>query len=105
MDSLFIGFCLNICAHFKIIRSLTFKEDFNYIYFIKCHQEIIELCHDLNEIYVSVIFTQFLESSMLLCGIGFQLVMVLIFKVVNPLSNEINQLFFRLQISTKSYCC
>ncbi|CAO1428319.1 unnamed protein product [Diamesa hyperborea] len=73
VDSLFIGFCLNICAHFQIIRSLTFKEDFNYKSFIKCHQEIIVLCND--EIYVPVIFTQFLVCSMLLCGIGFQLVM------------------------------
>ncbi|CAO1423908.1 unnamed protein product [Diamesa serratosioi] len=75
VDSLFIGFCLNICAHFNIIRSSTFEEDFNYKSFIKCHQELIALCTDLNEIYVLVIFTQFLVCSMLLCGIGFQLVM------------------------------
>ncbi|CAO1433248.1 unnamed protein product [Diamesa tonsa] len=83
VDSLFIGFCLNICAHFQIIRSSTFKEDFNYKSFIKCHQEIIVLCNDLNEIYVPVIFTQFLVCSVLLCGIGFQLVMTPdIFKIL-----------------------
>ena len=76
VDSLFIGFCLNICAHFKIIRSLTFKDNLNYRAFIKYHQEILELCSCLNGIYFPVIFTQFLVSSVLLCVIGFQLVMV-----------------------------
>ena len=76
VDTLFFGFCLNICAHFNIIRSLTFKDSLNYRAFIKYHQEILELCSCLNGIYFPVIFTQFLVSSVLLCVIGFQLVMV-----------------------------
>ncbi|CAO1423916.1 unnamed protein product [Diamesa serratosioi] len=75
VDTLFFGFCLNICAHFNIIRSLTFADNLNYRGFVKYHQEILELCSCLNGIYFPVIFTQFLVSSVLLCVIGFQLVM------------------------------
>lgn len=82
VDTFFFGFCLNICAHFNIIRSLTFENNLNYKGFIKYHQEVLELCSCLNDIYFPVIFTQFLVSSVLLCVIGFQLVMVSFNKIL-----------------------
>jgi odorant receptor len=73
VDSLFFGCCLNICAHFDILRitsSISNKRDF-----IRYHQKILNLADDLNDLVKPVVFAQFLLSSLLLCVIGFQLVM------------------------------
>lgn len=73
VDSLFFGACLNICTHFEILRE-SFDGDKEK--FIKKHRSILELAEELNRLYKPVVFAQFLISSMLLCVIGFQLVML-----------------------------
>jgi odorant receptor len=73
IDSLFFGFCLNICGHFDILRD-SFDGDKKK--FIKKHQELLELSETLHKLFKPIVFAQFLFSSMLLCVIGFQLVMV-----------------------------
>jgi odorant receptor len=72
VDSLFFGSCLNICAYFNILRK-TFYGDKKK--FVENHLKILNLVDDLNRLFKPVVFTQFLISSMLLCVIGFQLVM------------------------------
>lgn len=74
VDSLFFGFCLNLCAHFDILRKSSNEIDKSD--FIKYHQKILNLSADLNNLVKPVVLTQFLISSLLLCVIGFQLVMV-----------------------------
>lgn len=74
MDSLFFGCCLNICAHFDILRKSFESPDKKKL--IKYHQKILKLSNNLNNLVKPVVFTQFLISSLLLCVIGFQLVMI-----------------------------
>jgi len=71
-DSTFFGISLNICAHFDILRE---SFDDNKKKFVDQHQKLLTLVEDLNNFYKPVVFTQFLVTSMLLCVLGFQLVM------------------------------
>jgi odorant receptor len=65
--------CLNIGAQFDILKK-SFND--NRKKFIEQHQEILKLCEDLKRLTKPVIFTQFFLTSMQLCVIGFQLVML-----------------------------
>lgn len=69
---MFFGCCLNICAHFAILRE-SFKGDKRK--FIEDHKTVLKLADKLVKIFVPVILVQFFVTSMLLCVNGFQLVM------------------------------
>lgn len=71
-DSFFFGASIHIGAHFEILGK-SFDGDKKK--FVKKHQVIIDLVEDLNNLIRPVLFVQFLISSMLLCVIGFQIVM------------------------------
>jgi odorant receptor len=43
--------------------------------FIKRHQELLDLVETINKLYAPIILAQFLIASMLLCVLGFQIVM------------------------------
>lgn len=73
MDSFFLGSCFNICGHFDILRE---SADGDKKKFIERHQKLLGLIEDLNRLFRPVIFTQFFISSVALCFLGFQLVMV-----------------------------
>jgi odorant receptor len=72
-DAAFIVSCLNICAHFEILQN-SFDGDKKK--FVDRHQDLLELAKEINDLYRPMIFTQFLTSSMLLCVLGFQLLML-----------------------------
>jgi odorant receptor len=63
---------LNICAHFDFLRE-SFDGDKKK--FIKKHQELLSLADEIDRLFKPIIFAQFMISSMLLCVLGFQLVM------------------------------
>jgi gustatory receptor len=63
---------LEICAHFEIL----YRFDYEKKEFIEEHQKVIDLASDLNMLIKPIVFTQHLVSSLLLCVIGFQLVML-----------------------------
>lgn len=69
---MFFGSCLNICAHFDILRE-SFDGDKKK--FIKKHQQLLALIEKLKKLYEPIILAQFLITSLLLCVLGFQLVM------------------------------
>jgi 7tm Odorant receptor len=71
-ESLFFGSCLNICAHFDILRE---SYDGDKKKFVEKHQQLLDLVETLNKLYGPIIFVQFLANSILLCVLGFQLVM------------------------------
>jgi odorant receptor len=72
-DSLFFGACLNMCTLFDILRD---SYQGNKQEFIVKHQAILKLSRDLNAFFKPIILTQFLISSMELCFLGFQFVMI-----------------------------
>lgn len=65
------GSCLNICAHFGILR-----ESFDGVKakFIKRHQTLIEVTENLKHLVKPIVFAQFLISSINLCVLAFQIV-------------------------------
>jgi odorant receptor len=85
IDCLFFGCCLNICAHFDILRE-SFDGDKKK--FIEKHQEILDFIENLNKLYAPIILAQFLVTSMLLCVLGFQIVMS------QSVLNQLGVLFF-----------
>jgi gustatory receptor len=104
VDTLFFGFMLNIVAHFKVLQNrfntmfdieneekvdkkrdplnmpskiktkksteTSIKELFKY------HESILDLSRKMNEVYAPIVFAQYLITSLILCVIGFQLIMV-----------------------------
>jgi len=70
-DCLFFGLSLNLCAHFDILRS---SYDGDCKKFVKQHQKLLELSTTFKKLFKPIVFTQFLVTSMLLCVLGFQLV-------------------------------
>lgn len=68
---MFFCFCLNICTHFNNLRE-SFDGDKKK--FVESHQIILDLTENLNNYFMPVIFIQFVISSVLLCVIGFQVV-------------------------------
>lgn len=86
---LFFTGCLNICAQFDILKE-SFDGDRKN--FIEKHQIIYKLCEDLKTLIKPVIFTQFFLTSINLCVIGFQLVML------DGLIKRIVPLFFGIAI-------
>lgn len=72
IDTIFLGSCLHICAHFDILRE-SFDGDIPK--FVKAHEILIGLVDTLNDLIRNIMFTQFLMSSMLICALGFQLMM------------------------------
>lgn len=76
VDTFFLGSCLIICAHLDNLRE-SFDGNFgNKKNFVERHQKILELIDDLNRFFQPIVFVQFFSSSMLLCVLGFQLVML-----------------------------
>jgi odorant receptor len=82
IDSVFSGCCLNLCAHFKILQhrfqaltasDLSPKNRDRLIAVIRYHIEIVDLTKELNEVYMPVVFSQFLIASLQICVLGFQL--------------------------------
>jgi odorant receptor len=71
IDLLFSGFFLNVCAHFDILRE-SFDGDKKK--FIRNHHKILDIADELNRLYRPIIFFIHLITSMVLCVIGFQLV-------------------------------
>jgi odorant receptor len=73
VECFFFGCCLNISKHFDILRE-SFDGDKKK--FVEKHLEILDLVKELNETFKQVVFSNFLLSSLLLCVLGFQLVMI-----------------------------
>lgn len=63
---------MNICAHFKILRSkinvMDVKEFFVY------HQDILNLGSNLQYLFKEIVFVQFVAMTLLLCVDGFQVI-------------------------------
>jgi hypothetical protein len=64
---------MNISALFKILR---FSFDGDKKNFVESHLKLFDLVTKLDKIYKLVIFADFLFGSMLLCFLGFQLVVI-----------------------------
>jgi hypothetical protein len=73
VDTFFFSCCLNISTHFDILRE-SFDGDKKK--FVEKHLELLNLVKDLNELFNEVVFCQFLLSSLQLCVLGFQVVIV-----------------------------
>lgn len=72
MDTFFFGLCINICAHFKILRSeIEFLE---LTEFVSYHRKVIDLSRRVNQLFKLVIFTAYLLMSILLCVTAFYVV-------------------------------
>lgn len=72
LDAMFFGACLNIGAHFDILKN-SFDGDKKK--FITKHQKLLELADELGTVIKPVVFVQFMITAMLLCVLGFQCVM------------------------------
>lgn len=73
VDSIFFGSCLKIATYCDIL-SESFKGDKKK--FVMQHLKILEMATNLNNLYKPIIFWQLLTTNVLLCMIGFQIVMV-----------------------------
>jgi gustatory receptor len=73
VDTFFFSCCLNISTQFDILRE-SFDGDKKK--FVEKHLELLNLVKDLNEVINEVVFAQFLLSSLQLCVLGFQVVIV-----------------------------
>jgi gustatory receptor len=73
VDSLFFGICLNICAFFDILLEMSDRMELRN--FVENHRQVLDMAARLNYLVKPIIFVQFLVSSLILCIIGFQLVM------------------------------
>ncbi|CAG9801717.1 unnamed protein product [Chironomus riparius] len=72
VDTFFFGSCINICAHFEILRNII--NEINVKEFVDYHQKTLELATKLNKIFGIVIFGEYLILSVIFCVIGFQVV-------------------------------
>lgn len=61
--------------HFDILKEVDISIN-NKKKFVEDHKELLELAKELNDLIGSAIFIQFLISSMLLCVLGFQIVVL-----------------------------
>jgi hypothetical protein len=63
---------LNMSSKIKTKKSTetSIKELFKY------HESILDLSRKMNEVYAPIVFAQCLITSLILCVIGFQLIMV-----------------------------
>lgn len=86
-DGLFCGFAFYICAHFKIIshkfRLVISRKPGSVKEFctkvapaINYHNKLYDICTELNRIFYPVILSQFFISSIQLCVIGYQIILV-----------------------------
>jgi hypothetical protein len=73
VDSFFFGCCLNISGHFKTLRN-SFDGDKRI--FIDKHLKLLDVAEEVNQFFKMIIFTEFTIISALLCGVGFQVVML-----------------------------
>jgi hypothetical protein len=73
VESFFFGCCLNISAQLDILRE-SFDGDKKK--FVEEHFQLLELTKELNHIFKPILFFIFLLISSLLCGLGFQLVVL-----------------------------
>lgn len=71
VDSFFFNACLNVWAHFDLL-----KIELNKRLFIEKHCYLLVLSKKLNKLMKFIIFIQFLMSSLNLCVLGFQFVML-----------------------------
>ncbi|XP_070508199.1 odorant receptor 45a-like [Chironomus tepperi] len=72
VDTFFFGSCINICAHFEILRHII--NDVKVKEFVEYHQKVLDLAEKINEIFSIVIFQEYLILSLIFCVIGFQVV-------------------------------
>jgi 7tm Odorant receptor len=72
MDTIFFGSCLHIATHCDILRE-SFDGDKKK--FVEKHLKILDLAKQLNDLYKPIVFEQLLATNVLLCMIGFQVVM------------------------------
>lgn len=72
VDTFFFGSCINICAHFEILRRII--NDIEVKEFVDYHQRVLELSEKINKIFSIVIFEEYLILSVIFCVIGFQVV-------------------------------
>lgn len=73
MDTIFFGSCLNICAHFQILRKQINKMDLKE--FVNYHRSVIDMTKKLNRLLSTAVFLEFLIFSLLLCVTAFEVVM------------------------------
>lgn len=73
IDSIFFGSCLNIACHCDILRDSQYVDKKK---FIEKHLGILKLAETLNKIYKPIVFMQLLTTNVLLCTIGFQVVVL-----------------------------
>lgn len=87
VDNFFYGCTFNLSAHLKILQKKLTNIEFEvkskmfnklelskvFRHLCQYHSQILEICKELNEIYVTVILTQFLLSAMNLCVIAYHL--------------------------------
>jgi hypothetical protein len=73
IDSIFFASCMNIAAFCENLRE-SFDGDVKK--FVQKHLQILELAKALNSLYQPIIFAQLFTNNILLCMIGYQLVIV-----------------------------
>jgi len=64
---------MHVCAHLQFLRD---SFDGNKEKFVTQHQRLLKLVVNFTHVFEPIIFTQFLMSSMQLCVLGFQLVVL-----------------------------
>lgn len=73
MDTVFFGFCMNISAHFEILRNLI--NEIKLEDFVEYHLQITHITKRLNKLFNVIIFTEYVFITLMLCTTGFQIVM------------------------------
>lgn len=74
MASIFSCFCLNISAHFEILRGII--NDAETKDFLVYHQKILDISKKLIKLYKPIIFTEFVIMAIVLCFTGLQILMM-----------------------------
>lgn len=74
MASIFSCYCLNIAAHFEIMKKII--NDAETKDFLIYHQTVLDISKKLICLYKPIIFTEFVIMTIVLCFTGFQILML-----------------------------
>ncbi|XP_070500082.1 odorant receptor 82a-like [Chironomus tepperi] len=68
----FFCLCMNISAHFIVLREIILNTELND--FVKYHQKIIGVTKKVSNLYKPIIFTEFVLVTTILCVSGLQII-------------------------------
>ncbi|CAG9801718.1 unnamed protein product [Chironomus riparius] len=70
IDTTFFGICMNICAHFEILKIVI--HDLEVKEFVEYHQKVLNLAKHINRLFNPIIFGEYLVLSVLFCVLALE---------------------------------